>query len=224
MPRARSSAPIIVPVVLTALVLALSAGPADADLLPGLLSDFEDGTLQGWDPNRSNTTNVASGGVPGLGDHVLEIAVSSATRISAHNTAVAGTIDPDVLSVEVDMMRPSGQTALEVRMVLMGPSTNDRWTSTVAAAVPGNGLWDTYSFSILEADLTQVLGGTTYDALAGGLNRLMFRHDAGTPSAQGTAGAAGELLIDNVFVVPEPAALALAAAAMVVLALVRARA
>ena len=84
---------------------------------------------------------------------------------------------------------------------MFGPTTDDnRWTSTVAAAVPNDGIWRNYEFSIAESDLTfvpRVASATTYDQLIADVVRVMLRHDSGSPSSRGSAIAA-TLGIDNV--------------------------
>ena len=158
---------------------------AGAAIVPGLIDDFEDGTLGGWAPPKANTSNIAGG--PAGSTRALEI--SSANRLAPFDagTDINGAIDSAVTAIEVDMMRLSDDVApLEIRLALFGPGTGNRWTSTLAQTLAGDGLWSTYSFSILEADLTQVAGAGSYANLVGNLNRIMFRHDVGGPSAGGT--------------------------------------
>ncbi len=179
-----------------------------ADLIVGLLNDFEDGTQQNWTPPKNNTTNTAGG--PTGSTRFLSI--SPAPRISAFTAAFAGTISSDVNNISVDMMRPSGEGVLEIRMALTGQTNSDRWTSTVANTVVDDGVWRNYVFSILESDLTRVLGTDTYSNLTSNLSRFLFRFDSGTPDSQGENGT-GTLGIDNVTVnavaVPEPSHYAL---------------
>jgi hypothetical protein len=118
------------------------------------------------------------------------------------------------------MFRPLGASDLEIRLVLFGPGTGNRWTSTQSHILPGDGVWNTYIYSILEIDLTRVLGGSSYADLVGNLNRIMFRHDEGGPSAQGTSVGfnADPFYIDNVTAVPIPASIWLFASGIAALA------
>lgn len=178
------------------LVLALTfSAPAAKALSLGLISDFDDGTLQGWQTPSDNTSNVGG---------YLEVSRGSGLHLSVFNATVNGVIDPAVTAIEVDLLRPAGSTDLEIRLVLIGPSTTDRWTSTASAFVTGDGNWIRHRFSILEADLTQVGGTRSFADLTANLDRLMFRYDPGTPSGGGTFGPSGTFGIDNVFAVPEP--------------------
>ena len=186
----------------TALLLAMAATAA-ADLTPGLISDFEDGSTQGWDGGAS-PTNIASGGPAGVGDNYLQIGNdSSAVRLATFNSSVAGIIDPTVESIQVDLLGALGQSNLDMRLVLFGPGTSNRWTSAASQVVPSNGLWDTYTFSLAESDLTQVLGVSSYSDLLSNLNRIMLRYDP-APASAGGQSVQGTLGIDNVIALSAP--------------------
>lgn len=188
-------------------MLALFFLKASAAITPGLLSDFEDGTTQSWSGN-SNPTNIANGGPLGAGDNFLQI--GGGNRFATFNLtgSYSGIVDSSVTGFQVDMMRPFGEGAIEMRLVMFGPGAGnaaDRWTSSTAFTVPDDGNWATYTFSLAEADLSQVLGSDTYANMLLDVDRVMFRYDPGTPSATGVSNT-GTLGIDNVTAVPEPAA------------------
>ncbi len=200
----RSTVAVLLLLVAAVLWAGIPPLAANADLLPGSLGDFEDGTAQGW-----VTPKVNSAAVPGgPGGSLFFLQVSPDPRLAVHNTSINSVIDPAVTDITMDLMRPQGQADLEMRLVLFGPGTANRWTSTVAELLPGDGVWRNYSFSILETDLTQVAGTGSYADLEAGLNRVQIRYDAGVPDAVGTLPAAGTFGMDNVFAVPEPGALA----------------
>jgi len=190
--------------IVTLIFVLLICQPASAGLIVGVLDDFEDGSLGGWNPPKANTTTVPGGPVGST--RALEI--RSGGRLAAFDAGpdIAGSIDPAVLAIEVDMFRDVGADALEIRLVLFGPGTGNRWTSTQSQILPGDGSWHTYTFSILESELTQVAGGGSYADLANNLNRIMFRHDSGGPSIEGTPVGLNvdPFYIDNVTAVPEP--------------------
>lgn len=178
------------------LVLALTfSAPTAMALSLGPISDFEDGTLQGWVTPSDNTINAGG---------YLEVSPGAGGHLSVFNATVNGAIDSAVTAIEIDLLRPAGSTDLEIRLVLIGPSQVERWTSTASTSVAGDGIWNRYRFSILEADLTQVGGTEIFADLTADLDRLMFRYDPGTPSRGGTFGPSGTFGIDNVFAVPEP--------------------
>jgi hypothetical protein len=82
-------------------------------------------------------------------------------------------------------MNPVDSAPLDIRLVLF--TTNGaRWTSTVSQAVPPDGIWRNYTFSIAEASLTQAQGFDTYAQMLTSIDRAMLRHQSGVPSPQGS--------------------------------------
>lgn len=196
---------------ITALAGLAGIPAANADLLPGVISDFQDGTTQGW--GGGSVVNVADSGPGGVGDNSLQLSNGGiGGNFSMRNLSVAGVIAPGVVQINTDMFRPAGQSNAEIRLVLHDISGN-RWATTASQIVTGNGTWATYSFSIREPDLTLVLGAGTYSELRNGLNRIMFRHDPGAPDAGGVP-LAGTVNFDNITAIPEPGGAAVAALAL----------
>jgi len=188
--------PINKPLVFLCLTsVCLVASPAAAALNVGLLSDFEDDTTDGW-TGGGPIEAILDGGPQGDGDAYLRIGVGSNFASFNQNIIYTGTLNPAVTAIQVDALRPTGEADFDLRLVLFG-DTNDRWTSSVAAVVPGDGQWNTYTFSVLEEDLTQVQGAITYSDLVGNIGRLMLRYDPDTPSPGG-AFIDGTLGVDNV--------------------------
>jgi hypothetical protein len=113
-------------------------------------------------------------------------------------------------------MRPATDVGnASIRLVLFGPNPNseNRWTSTVAVNVPNDGAWRSFLFSVREADLTLVTPGGPFSTTMNALNRIMFRHDADTPSPGGDS-LSGTVGFDNIEAVPEPGASLLAVVGM----------
>jgi hypothetical protein len=185
-------------------------------IVAGLLSDFEDNTTQGW-AGGASPTNIPDGGPTGVGDNSLRIGGGGSLATFNLSSAFSGAISSTVIAFQVDLMRASGDTGnLEIRLTLFSPGTGNRWASTTAAIVPNDGNWNTYTFSLLEADLTQVQGTASYTDLTGAVDRVMFRHDPGAPSAGGSGGT-GSLNLDNIRAIPEPTSGILCLAASAVL-------
>src|SRR4051794_7730361 len=192
-----------------ALLLCL-ARPAGA-VTAGQVSNFQDGTTQGWvtGPNAPLPSNVATGGPAGAGDKYLEVdpfihlAFYNASDWSG-NYASAGITD-----VGIDFMNPNPSGSINnasLRIVLFGPS-GSRWASNNFIIVPPDSVWHHYMFSLRQADLTQVVLGDTYAATMANADRLMFRQDGGaTPSSGGSFfnGTLG-VNVDNITAIaPEP--------------------
>ncbi len=174
------------------------AAVATADVSPGLLSDFESGTNEGWG-GGALPTHVPTGGPLGANDGFLQI--GGGNNLATFNTGLSGNLDSSIGAIEVDLRRPAGESDLEMRLVLFGPGSGSfasQWTSTDFLVVPGDGAWNTYSFSVREADLTKVVGGpVAYSELLTDLDRIMFRYDPGEPNSRGLQ-AAGTLGLDNI--------------------------
>jgi hypothetical protein len=201
-------------------VFAPSLAPAAISLGP--LSDFQDGTLQGWTGNSAPTL-IAGGGPAGGLDNFLRIGGPNGNRFAIFNLnpGYTGAVDPGVTAFQADLMRPAGALdTLEMRLVLFAPATGIRWTSADAQTVPGDGIWRAYTFSLLESDLTQVQGSDSYANLIANVGRIMFRHDPPPAEADGIE-ADGFLGIDNVAAVPEPAAPLLLTASIALIAFPR---
>jgi hypothetical protein len=186
------------------------AGAAHA-VSPSEVDDFQGGTVENWGAGQIIATNIANGGPTGLGDRYLQI--ESSNRLAVFNTVqwVGDFQSSGVLDIGVDFLNPSTNAqALDMRIVLFSPA-DTRFTSAVAHIVPADDAWHSYTFSLRQADLINVLDtGTTYANLMTNVSRMMFRYDdvgqaGGTPFV-------GKLGIDNVAaVVPEPAAAGLIA-------------
>jgi hypothetical protein len=190
-----------------ALALVLFTPSAHA-VTGSLLDDFQDGTLQGWGNGGAEVapTNVSTGGPLGLGDKYMN--VTSSNHLAVFNAGDwAGDYQSlNLFDVSVDFRNPNA-SILTMRAVLFGPS-GSRWTSTTPASVPTDSAWHHYTFSLRQADLTNVVPGDTYAATISGVSRLMFRYET-TPSSGGSPFV-GSVGIDNVqAIVPEPASIGL---------------
>ncbi len=173
------------------LVLLLGTiGSIDADVLfPP--DEFSNGNAGGWE--GAGPTVESNGGPQGDGDGYLKVIATEVGR-QGSRAAVYNTdpfwIDNVASSVgfTFDMVNfESSAVDLEMRLVLFGPNANaDRWTSLEPISVPSDGLWESYRFSLAEEDFTRVNGDATFDEMISDVQRIMLRHDAGEPSAQGT--------------------------------------
>ena len=147
----------------------------------------EDGGWLGASPDV-----VLTGGPGGDNDEYLEVIATETgrqgSRAAVYNTSSFWTDNiPGSVGFKFDMVSfPVTTTDLEMRFVLFGPDVGDRWTSTEPIVVPNDGVWRPYSFTLAEEDFTQVAGTATFDETIANVDRIMLRHDAGEPSAEGT--------------------------------------
>ncbi|MEX2171238.1 MAG: hypothetical protein WD851_18095 [Pirellulales bacterium] len=163
-------------------------------------------SVMGW--GGGSVPQWQSSGGP-MGDGYLRVQTSEsnlATHVSTEDwVGDYTTINAETISL--DMKNDVGSDALLMRLVLFGASTSpasaDRWSSSVAATVPADGMWRNYSFSLAQNDLTRVLGSDTYQNMITNVVQIMLRHDPGSPSAGGTPVSA-TLGIDNVRLAAAP--------------------
>jgi hypothetical protein len=110
-------------------------------------------------------------------------------------------------SIGVDF-RDSGNTDLVMRLVFFSADTSTQWVSNATASLAAGSSWQHFTFTVDPALFTQVTGTTSFASTISSANRMMFRHDPGSPSSTGVT-MAGSLGVDNVHAnpVPEPATL-----------------
>jgi hypothetical protein len=190
--------------------LAVVSG-AFAQVVSGQTDTFNT-TTQGW--NGANPTWISGGGPGGAGDAFLQLTSvggsGPSSRMADFNTLQwsGNYTSAGVGAVDLDF-RNIGNTNLEMRMVFWSSDTSTQWVSNASAVLAAGSAWQHFSFAINAASFTQVSGSVTFAATVSNANRLMFRHDPGSPSATGDVIVA-TLGIDNVHAapVPEPASFA----------------
>lgn len=159
----------------------------------------------GW-LGGTTITNLGNG-QGGAADRFISVdsvnAGGPGSKVSCYNVDgrwAGNYITAGVTSIQVDMINLN-TTTLQMRMVLH--SGINRWTSTnFMLLAPGTG-WQHFTFDISPASLTQVSGLANYAATLSNIDRLMFRHDTGQPSAGGES-IDGTVGIDNVHAIPGP--------------------
>jgi hypothetical protein len=185
------------------------AAAVQASPILGQVDDFE-GTppTQSW-TNGHNTgaeTNVNTGGPAGAGDNYLRIAASGSGsaggRLTAFNRGsrwAGNYVTAGVTGIEMDL-KNLGTTPLRMRLGLEDTS-NTRFTSTVAFALPADGLWHQASFGLGATDLTR--SGST--PLATALTRVRELRIIHSSSADFTGDPINSAVgVDNIRAVPEP--------------------
>lgn len=194
---------------LAAISTTLLASATFSQIYPGLTTDFQDGTIMGW--SGPNTFNTGTGGPTGVDDKYLTVTADGSGqggKLATYNTSdwLGNYQSSGVTSISM-MLKNFNDVPLEMRIVLFDGVTHARWTSTTPAILAPNSGWTFATFSLAEADLTRVQGTSDYQGVINNVERLMIRHDATNPSAGGTT-ITGEMGIDNIQAVPEPATIA----------------
>jgi hypothetical protein len=193
---------------LAAVLLGLGTSPAWA-ISGGTFDNFEDGSTQGWASGAANPSppvNVGSGGPAGVGDNYLLITSNGlsgpGSRLVGINTAQwsGNYLTAGVNGITMDLHN-LGSTELSMRVVLYGAGglvavSNDAVTLASGSA------WTRASFSLDPALLT----GDALTVLANVLDIRLFH---GTTAIFPGQVIAGNLGVDNVRAVPEPAPAAL---------------
>jgi hypothetical protein len=181
--------------------------PVVAALAAGLLDNFQNGTLQNW----TTGTNQPNGGPSGAGDRYLELTAAGGPLSAVNEFQWAGTLPANADRIEADLNN-AGPDPVSVRVMLLTPGCESggtactAWTSTNAQALSSGSGWIPASFSVKEANLTRVLGSDSYAASMANLERVLIRHDDGTPDAPNVAtNVSSTLGVDNVEL-PEPSA------------------
>lgn len=181
--------------------LCLAASPAWAVTL-GQVDTFQDGTVMFWSGAPGRQSNVSTGGPAGAGDRYLRVTSDgspfSGGKMATFNTAQwsGNYLAAGVKVVMVDF-RNEGANPLTMRMVVFDQFAGTQWVSTASQLVPADGVWRRYTYVLAESQMTRTVGTETFANTISNANRLMFRHEAGAPSSQGTAIAA-QLGIDNI--------------------------
>ncbi len=192
--------------------------PASAVVL-GQVEDFSSG-LGGWVEGdlSPNPPFIVSNGGPDGSAHLGNFSFGSGagSRQAMFNTSSLWTGNYlGIQAITIDVRTgPNTANELNLRLGFDGPGG---WFSTTAITVPVNGAWRSESFSLSEADLIYVSGGTGQyaDTLSNVTTFQIF--SAEEPLIVGQGGliradvVASELLIDNIATVPEPSSLSLLA-------------
>lgn len=191
-------------------VVAFVLWPADRSLRAATLfhtDTFNDGPSSlGW--MGDSPTVHPNGGAQGQGDGILRaISVDGSgpgSRLAIFNNDPAWTgnyANAGVTAIQVDFKNaPTSAQALDMRLVLF--SGTSRWTSSEPFSLPRDDAWYTAVFPVSVDSLTRVAGSITFATMLADIDRIMFRHDGTTPSAQGTPVSA-TVDFDNIILLGE---------------------
>lgn len=205
----------------------LGVQSARATILYGLLSDFQDGTAQGWREGSSSfnpPTNQPSGGPLGAGDRYLRNISSGSGAGGKNVTFNTTTWTGDYLSAGINRLQLDvknfGSASVPLRAGLRR-TNSERYITEAAVVIPGDGQWHSIAIDITENKMVPYGGVATYEEVMSDVRdlRIMIAENAtwqGTP-INTTMG------YDNILALPEPTSVAMILAGALMLATGRGR-
>jgi len=192
--------------IMIMLVAVLTYSVASAQIFPGFVNDFEDGTTQGWSNGGSSPNppaNIPDGGPSGTGDAFLE-EVSSGT-VGPGSRMVIFNTDSDWLGdytglvneISFDAKTPTNED-LFIRLAIEGGSDETTISSTTAVTVPAQSDWASYSLDMDPTSFTIIGGANSVTEVLADVTEIRIIHNE-NPSFIG-ASINATLHLDNIFV------------------------
>ncbi len=190
--------------------LFLIARPANA-IVNGQLDNFEDGTTMGW---AGDMLQVKTGGPAGAADHYLELTADGAGsggRLTTFNLQqwLGNYIAQSVNTIQIDL-RNESTTTLSIRVAFKSQNlmNSPGYLSAPVILAVGSG-WQHFSISIAAANMIAIGGPAAYNTFfSTGIGDARIINEAGATDLNGDF-VVGQLGIDNIHAVPEPASAAL---------------
>lgn len=182
----------------------------------GQVDTFEDGTTMNWANGvPANLVNINTGGPGGAGDHYLQLSSngnnSPGGRLTTFNLQqwLGNYIAQGVNAIEIDL-RNTGTTTLNIRLAFKAQNVMNSpgYLSAPVILTTGGG-WQHFSISLAPADMIAVGGPAAYNTFfSTGIGDARIINEVGTTNLNGDL-IIGQVSIDNIHAVPEPAAGAL---------------
>ena len=202
------------------------ARPANA-LVLGQIDDFEDGTTMGWANGVPGAlVNIDTGGPAGVNDNFLQLTadgVGAGGRLTTFNLDqwLGNYIGQGVTTIEIDL-RNQGATSLSIRLAFKSQNMpNVPGYLSAPMLLPIGSGWQHFSVSLAAANLIAIGGPAAYNTFfSSGVGDVRIIHEVGATTLNGDF-IVGQLGIDNIHAVPEPATTALVAGGLLILAATR---
>ncbi len=176
----------------------------------GQLDDFQDGSPEGWGNNAGTAVIIPDGGPMGVGDQFLQVTSNGmpgpGSRLTVFNTSqwLGNYITAGVTSIEIDL-RNSGAVELSMRIAFKQDSTFGAPGYLSAAFIlPADGTWYHAVFLINAGSMIAVGGPSDFDTFFSNPGEMRIINEVGTADLNGDV-IEGQVGIDNISAVPEPA-------------------
>ncbi len=197
---------------LCALLLGFIFGARSASAISlGQVDDFQGGSLQNWANGVPGyLTNMSTGGPAGAGDRYLQLTADGSGqggRLTMFNLNqwLGNYVAQGITTLEVDLIN-QGSVSLSIRFAFKSAnlSTAPGYLSQAMILAPGSG-WQHFSIAITQPSLIAVGGPAAYNTFfSTGLGDFRIINEVGTANLNGDF-VIGQLGIDNIRAVPEPA-------------------
>jgi hypothetical protein len=201
-----------------ALGLVGASVPSSAVVI-GQIDNFEDGTVQNWRTNLLGQgtgapapVNISTGGPAGANDNYMQLTslggTGAGSRLVGMNLVQwsGNYTSAGVSSIAMDL-RNLGNTSLTIRLLFENPTTGaptDIATTNTSFVLAPGGNWTHVVFPILPANLTALAGSSSVVLSNTTLLRIYHSPTATFPGP----AVVGQLGVDNIQAVPEPATIA----------------
>ena len=164
----------------------------------------------------ANLVNVNTGGPGGAGDRYLQLTSDGTVNgPGGHLTTfnlqqwLGNYIAQGVSAIEIDL-RNTGTTTLSMRLAFKTQNVMNSpgYLSAPVTLAPGSG-WQHFTFSLAQANMMAVGGPAPYNTFfSTGMGDARIINEVGTANLNGDV-IVGQVSIDNIHAVPEPAVSAL---------------
>ena len=193
--------------IVAIVLVGISSGLARA-VTPGFVENFSAAGTAGWG-GLIGASNPGTGGVGGPGDGFLRLAHTSPGNFGAMNAGADYVGNWDAAGVSqvsfyLNDIETDQNFSFHLLLSTPGGSSGTTWQHNLALNPP-NGQWQQYVIGLAEeAQWTRIRGELSLAEVRQNVGTLHFRHDL-APYFTSPDPLAGELGIDSIALVPEPA-------------------
>jgi hypothetical protein len=210
------------------LALVFFVRPASA-LVFGQIDNFEDGTTMGWANGVPGAlVNINTGGPAGANDNYLQLTadgVGQGGRLTTFNLQqwLGNYVGQGVTTIEIDL-RNQGSVNLSIRLAFKSQNQpNAPGYLSLPVLLPIGSGWQHFSISLTAANLIPIGGPAAYNTFfSSGVGDARIIHEVGATTLNGDF-IVGQVGIDNIHAVPEPASATLVIGSLLALVARRCR-